>query len=34
MSTIFYMAPTCFGAISRHLRETETKISLKHKAVK
>jgi hypothetical protein len=34
MCTIFYVAPTYFGAITHHLQGADTKISLKHTAIK
>jgi hypothetical protein len=32
--TVFYIAPTCFGIISRHLQGTGTKVCIKLKAIK
>jgi len=34
MCTTFYITPTYFGAITRHLQGADTKISLKHTAKK
>ena len=34
MHTIFHTAATCFGELSRHIQQAETKISFKHRAIK